>query len=149
MRRIGNGLALQMSIVRVLVVEDSKSWQKFIRTQLDMYPSASIIGMESSGLQAVRKAEELQPDLVLLDIHLSTLNGIEVARQIRKVAPKSAILFVSGEFDPDIVRSAFRAGGHGYVHKHEAAMDLLVGIEAVLHGRRFMSPSLGDVDDLS
>jgi DNA-binding NarL/FixJ family response regulator len=148
-RGILDGLALQVSVARVLVVDDSQLWQKFIRTQLDGYPNATIVGMESDGLQAVRKAEELQPDLVLLDIHITTMSGIEAARQIRKVAPKAAILFVSGESDPDFVREAFRAGGHGYVLKHEAVMDLLAGMEAVLLGRPFKSRHLGDIADLA
>jgi two-component system nitrate/nitrite response regulator NarL len=149
MREITNGLAMRTSIVRVLVVDDSRPWQKFIRTQLEIYPGAFIVSMESSGFEAVKKAAEMQPDLVLLDIHLSTLSGIEVAQQIRMVAPQSAILFVSGESDLDYVQDAFRAGGHGYVLKQEVAMDLLMGIETVLLGKRFMSPSLGDIDELT
>lgn len=140
---------MRTSIVRVLVVDDSRPWQKFIRTQLEIYPGAFIVSMESSGFEAVKKAAEMQPDLVLLDIHLSTLSGIEVAQQIRMVAPQSAILFVSGESDLDYVQAAFRAGGHGYVLKQEVAMDLLMGIETVLLGKRFMSPSLGDIDELT
>jgi DNA-binding NarL/FixJ family response regulator len=140
---------MRKSIVRVLVVDDSMPWQKFIRTQLEIYPGAYIISTESSGFEAVRKAAELQPDLVLLDIHLSTLNGIEVAQQIRMIAPQTAILFVSGESDLDYVQAAFRAGGLGYVLKQEVAMDLLIGMEAVLLGKRFISPSLGDIDELT
>jgi len=148
-RRIGNGVLSQMSVVRVLVVDDSQAWQKFIGTQLVLCSNVAIIATESDGLEAVIKAGELQPDLVLLDIHLVTLNGIEVARQIREVAPKSIILFVSAESDPDIVRAAFGAGGHGYVLKQEAAMDLLVGMDAVLSGRRFVSRGLGDAGNLT
>ena len=138
-----------MAVVQVLVVDDSPSWQDFIQRHLSFYPNASIVGMEADGLEAVRKAEQLQPDLVLLDINLPSLNGIEVARQIRKVTQKSAILFLSAEDDPDIVRAAFEAGGHGYVLKHEAVLDLLIGMEAVLLGKRFSSRGLGYFGDLT
>jgi DNA-binding NarL/FixJ family response regulator len=148
-RRTENGSALQMSVINVIVVDDSQDWQKFICTHLKLYPDATVVGTESDGSQAVRLAEELQPDLILLDIHLLTLNGIEAARQITKVAPKSGILFVSGESDPDIVREAFKAGGDGYVLKCEAALDLLVGMEAVLLGRRFLSRTLDDISDIA
>jgi DNA-binding NarL/FixJ family response regulator len=77
------------------------------------------------------------------------LNGLEVARRIRKVAATSTILFLSGESDPDVVRHAFSAGGLGYVLKSDAARDLIAGIESVLFGRRFVSSSLRDLDDVT
>jgi DNA-binding NarL/FixJ family response regulator len=92
----------------------------------------------------VQKAEELQPDLILLDMMLPKLNGIETARQIRSVAPQSKIIFVSSECDIDSVLTAFQAGGCGYVSKMEAAEDLLAGVESVLRGERFVSPGLAD-----
>ena len=82
----------------------------------------------------------------MLDISLPKLNGLNAARQIRKVAPKSTILFLSGESDPDVVRDALCAGGVGYVLKSEATRDLLTGIASVLLGRRFVSSSLWAFD---
>jgi DNA-binding NarL/FixJ family response regulator len=87
--------------------------------------------------------------LILLDINLPRLNGLEVARQIRRAVPKSTILFLSGESDLDMVREALSAGGLGYVLKSDAARDLLAGIESVLLGRRFISSSLRDLDDVT
>jgi two-component system, NarL family, nitrate/nitrite response regulator NarL len=140
---------LLQSLVRVLVVDDLELWHTFVHMRLDKEPNLHIIGVAVDGLEAVRKAEKLQPDLILLDISLPKLNGLEAARQIRRVAPKSTILFLSGESDPDVVRNALSAGGLGYVLKSDAAQDLLTGIESVLLGRRFVSRKLLDFDDVT
>jgi CheY-like chemotaxis protein len=89
-------------------------------------------------LEAVQKAEELQPDLILLDIGLPSLNGIEVARQIRKVSPKSKILFVTQESSADVMQGALDAGAQGYVLKSDAESELLEGVNAVLRGEQFV-----------
>jgi DNA-binding NarL/FixJ family response regulator len=133
-----------MSLVRILIVDDFDLWKSFVIEYLQERPHTHIVGFASDGLQAVRKAEELQPDLILLDVLLPKLNGIEAARQIRKVAPKSKILFVSGESEWEWVRTALSAGGSGYVSKMTAAEGLLAGIEAVLRGERFISPGLAN-----
>jgi DNA-binding NarL/FixJ family response regulator len=96
----------------------------------------------SDGLEAVQKAGELQPDLILLDIALPRVNGIEAARRIRKVAPKSKILFLSQRFDLDVVRIALSEGGHGYVVKSDADAELFTGVEVVMQGKKFVSRSL-------
>jgi DNA-binding NarL/FixJ family response regulator len=88
-------------------------------------------------MEAVDKAEELQPDLILLDIGLPTLNGIEAARRIRKLAPESKILFVSQESPADIVQEALSLGALGYVVKAHAKCELIPAVKTVLQGRRF------------
>jgi len=96
----------------------------------------------SNGLEAVQKAEELKPDLILLDIGLPGLNGIEAARQIRQFATQSKIIFVSQESSPEVVQEALSLGAWGYIVKPRAASDLVVAVEAVLEGRRFVSSGL-------
>jgi DNA-binding NarL/FixJ family response regulator len=140
-------LELLQALVRVLVVDDVELWRTFVRIHLEKEPNLQVIGVAADGLDAVRKAEELRPDLILLDLSLPGLNGLEVARQIRAVANESTILFLSGESDPDVVRHALSAGGLGYVLKSDAARDLISGIESVLVGRRFVSRSLRDFDN--
>ena len=93
----------------------------------------------ADGLEAVQKSEQLQPDLILLDIGLPQLNGIEAARQISRLSPRSRILFVSENICPVIAAEALRIGGWGYVIKSDAAHDLLPAVEAVIHDRRFVS----------
>ena len=101
---------MEMSSRRVLVVEDSEPFQRFICSTLRERPGLLIVDQVSDGLQAVRRAEELQPDLIVLDIGLPSLNGIEVARRVRKLSPKSKILFLSQESSADIVQEALRSG---------------------------------------
>jgi DNA-binding NarL/FixJ family response regulator len=91
-----------------------------------------VIGVASDGLEAVLKTEELQPELILLDIGLPKLDGIEAARRIRNAVPESKVLFVSQESDLDVVRAALSAGGHGYVVKSDAEDELMAAIEMVM-----------------
>jgi len=123
----------------VLVVEDLGPFRRFIRSTLQARFDLQVIAEVSDGLEAVQKAEELQPDLILLDIGLPTLNGIEAARRIRKLAPDSKIVFVSVEASADVVQEAFALGAMGYVLKGDAGSKLLAATEAVRDGRQFLS----------
>lgn len=131
-----------MSSIRVLVVEDFEPFRQFIVSTLKKNPELQIICEVADGLEAVQKAEEMQPDLILLDIGLPTLNGIEAARRIRLVSPASKILFVSENRSPDLAAKALSNGVGGYVLKSDAASELLPAIRAVLEGKRFISASL-------
>jgi DNA-binding NarL/FixJ family response regulator len=133
-----------MPLVRILIVDDFDLWKGFVIARLQGQPDFQIVGFASDGLQAVQRAEELQPDLILLDVMLPKLNGIEAAQQIRRVSPLTKILFVSSESDLESIQTAFQAGGSGFVSKMEAAAGLLAGIESVLRGERFVSPGLAD-----
>jgi DNA-binding NarL/FixJ family response regulator len=93
-------------------------------------------------LEAVQKAAELQPNVVLLDINLPKLHGFEVAKQIHSLAPHARLLFVSQESSSDLVRKALSLGANGYVQKLSAGTDLLPAIDAALGGQRFVSSSL-------
>src|ERR1700741_2146371 len=99
-----------MSPMRVLVVEDFAPFWQVIRSTLAERPDVQVIGEVADGLEGVQKAALLAPDLVLLDIGLPTLNGIEAARQIRKLAPASKIIFLSQEFSDDMVEKALSLG---------------------------------------
>jgi DNA-binding NarL/FixJ family response regulator len=138
-----------MPFVRVLIVDDFELWKGFLIARLQEQADLCIVGFASDGLAAVQKAEELQPDLILLDICLPQMDGIEAARQIQKRSPKSKILFLTVNADADVVRAAFNAGGSGYVLKSDAATDLLVGMAAVLQGKQFVSGSVANIDELS
>jgi DNA-binding NarL/FixJ family response regulator len=133
---------LKSSIIRVLVVDDYEPWRRFISTTLQTKPELQIIGEALDGLESVHRAQKLQPDLILLDIGLPTLSGIEAARRIRQLSPHSKILFVSENRSWDIVQEALHSGGSGYVLKSEAGSDLLPAVDAVLKGKRFVSSNL-------
>jgi DNA-binding NarL/FixJ family response regulator len=128
-------------LLRVLLVEDFEPFRRFIWTTLQK-TELQIIAEVSDGLEAVRKAQELQPDLILLDIGLPGLNGIEAARRIRTLSPQSRILFVSQESSADVIEEAMNSGALGYVVKTQAASDLLAAVEAVREGRTFVSNGL-------
>jgi DNA-binding NarL/FixJ family response regulator len=107
-----------------------------------VHPELRVICEASDGLTAVQKAAELKPDLILLDIGLPKLNGIEAARQIRQVSPESKIVFLSTDNSPDLAQVALSTGAQGYVHKARAQSDLLPAIDAVLRGKEFDSSVL-------
>jgi DNA-binding NarL/FixJ family response regulator len=139
MRRIGEKAgAEKMSSLGVLVVEDFAPFRRFICSILEKRRDLQVICEVSDGLEAVQKAEELKPDLILLDIGLPTLNGIEAARRIREVAPDSKIIFLSQESSPDLVREALNLGALGYVVKTRAANDLLAAVESVVSEKQFV-----------
>jgi len=129
-------------VTRVLIVEDFLAFRRFICSTLGESLDLRVIAEVADGLEAVQKAAELKPDLILLDIGLPTINGIEAARQIRKVSPESKIVFVSQESSPDVVDEALSTGACGYVVKAKAASQLLAVVEAVISGTRF-STALG------
>jgi DNA-binding NarL/FixJ family response regulator len=131
-----------LSSISVLVVENSEPFRRFIASTLQKHPEVQIICEVSDGLEAVQKAQELQPDLIVLDIGLPRLNGIEAARRIRKLSRKSRIVFLSLVSDADVVREALSLGALGYVAKIDAASYLLAAVEAVLRGETFVSSSI-------
>jgi DNA-binding NarL/FixJ family response regulator len=133
-------------LIRVLVVDDNEPFRRFVRATLGMRPELHIISEVSDGLEAVQKALELQPALIVLDIGLPGLNGIEAARRIRKLSPKSTILFLSQESSADVVEEALCLGALGFVIKLHAARDLLIAVDAVLRNEQFVSGTLKAVD---
>lgn len=130
------------SPIRVLVVEDFEPFRAFTTSALAQHPDLRIIGEYSDGLEAVSRAAVLQPDLILLDVGLPSLNGIAAAQRIREHSSQSKILFVSGDYSPDIVERALSTGAAGYVVKSDAGRELLLAVAAVLQGRRYLSSSL-------
>jgi DNA-binding NarL/FixJ family response regulator len=140
---LGGGVLAALP-VKVLVVDDFEPFRQFVLSMLGEKPELQIIGEASDGFEAVQKAEALRPDLILLDVGLPTLNGIEAARRIRRLVQKSKIVFVSQESSADVVEEAFRLGAKGYVVKTDAGRDLLIAVSAVLRGETFASTGLAE-----
>jgi DNA-binding NarL/FixJ family response regulator len=131
-----------LSPIRILVVDDFEDWRRRARLLFQARPEWQVIAEAADGSEAVQKAANLKPDLIVLDIGLPKLNGIEAARRIRHFSPNSTIVFLSLNNDPDVVRVALSTGVLGYVHKTDVRSDLLPAIEAVLQGRKFVSSSI-------
>jgi len=127
---------------RIVVVEDHELFRRVICSILRSRAEFQIVGEASDGLEAVRLAESLQPELILLDISLPRLNGLKATKLIRELTPHARILFISQESSPDIVQECFRLGGLGYVQKARTESDLLPAIDAVLRGIEFVSSGL-------
>ena len=123
---------MPVSALRLLVVDDFEQWRRFVRTTIQGIPDVVIVGEASDGPEAIEKAGKLRPDLVLLDIGLPLMNGIEVAREIGGVSPESSVLFLTGNTSSDVMEECFRAGASGYVVKSCAANDLILAINAAL-----------------
>jgi len=130
---------LQLSIVRILVVDDFDTFRQFVVEVLGKRLELQVVGEASDGLEALQKAVELRPDLILLDISLPSLNGIEVARQMRSLVPESKIIFLTQESSSDVMQEALSLGARGYVTKNMVLTDLLAAVETVLLGRTFVS----------
>lgn len=137
---------MSTSSIRVLVMDDYEPWLNFATKTLRGKLELRVVGEASDGLEAVQKAQELQPDLILLDIGLPTINGIQAARRILQHSPKTKILFVSEQRSPDIVEEALRTGAGGYLVKSDAASELLPAVKALLEGKRFVSARLADLE---
>ena len=120
-----------VSPLRVLLVEDYQPFLQLVSSTLSEKPGIQIVGESSDGLEAVRKAEDLQPDLIALDIGLPSLNGIEAARLIRKVSPSSKILFLSTESSDEVKQEALSVGACGYIQKRRAASELLPAVDTI------------------
>jgi DNA-binding NarL/FixJ family response regulator len=129
---------LQLSAVRILVVDDFALFRQYVVELLGIRAELQVVGEASDGPEAVQKAVELRPDLILLDIGLPSLNGIEVARQMRSLVPESKIIFLTQESSSDLVQEALSLGARGFVTKAKVH-DLFAAVEAVFSGKTFVS----------
>jgi DNA-binding NarL/FixJ family response regulator len=133
-----------MSSVRVLVVDDHAGVRNMICSLLSQESTVNAVFQAANVEEAVTKADLLQPDLVLLDIGLQGITGLEAARQIPKVSPQTKIIFLSQHDSLHIANEALKIGGHGYVSKMDAGTELLKAIQSVREGTRFVSQRIRD-----
>ena len=142
--KLYRGGRMNRATIRVLLVDDYEPWRRLMHLMLQKRPELRVVGEASDGLEAVQLAQKLQPDLIVLDIGLRTVNGIEASSRIKKVAPKAKILFVSQNQDTDVVRAVFNNGAHGFILKADARGELWPALEAVIQGDTFLSKRLKD-----
>jgi DNA-binding NarL/FixJ family response regulator len=139
---------LPKTLKRILVVEDYRPYRSLVASLLSENFEANVYEAED-GLEAVVQAQRVKPDVVLIDIGLPKLNGLEVARQIRKLVTNSKILFLSAVRDQEIAEEALRIGASGYVLKSDAGRELVEAVKAVLQGKQFVSCALMQhIDDI-
>jgi len=125
--------------VKVLVVDDYAPWRHFAKLALAVKPQVQIVGEAEDGMTAIQKALELKPDVVILDIGLPDMSGIQVSRRILEAAPKTRIVFLTENTSRDVVRDALLTGAQGYVVKSFAAKDLVPAVEAIMLNCYFVS----------
>jgi DNA-binding NarL/FixJ family response regulator len=133
---------LTLARLKVLIVDDYAPFRRLVRLILLSRTDLTIVGEASDGLEAIQQAVKLQPDLIVLDLDLPSLNGIQAARRLTDLVPNSTILFISVESSPDVVEEAMRVGT-GYVHKIRTSTELLPAIDMVLSGKQFVSKDIG------
>ena len=126
----------------VLVVDDYEPWRRHVCAELQKYPRWRVVAEARDGLEAVRTAHTLNPDLILLDIGLPGLNGLEAARRILAQRRSARILIITEQHSPDIAEAALEAGARGYLFKMDAGRDLPFAMEAVVNGGGFLSSAL-------
>lgn len=120
------------ALASLLIVDDSAEWRARVREILEEHAGLQIVAEASDGLQAVHRVAELDPDLVVLDIGMPVLNGLDAAVQILRSSPRSKVVFLTQEDDTEIQDAAQAAGAHGYVLKVDAPRGLVDAIETAL-----------------
>lgn len=131
-----------MSRIKVLLAEDHTIVRKGIRSLLDSEPDIEVVGEAEDGREAVEKAERLSPDVVLMDISMPSLNGLEATRQILRRSPEVKVLILTMHTNEEYIFQFLRAGAAGYLIKQTAPIELVSAIQAVYRGDSFLSPAI-------
>jgi DNA-binding NarL/FixJ family response regulator len=131
-------------VLNVFIVDDHNLVRSGIRALIEAAPNLNVVGEASDGREAVEQIQALQPELVLMDVAMSGLNGIDAARQVHAALPQTRIIMLSMHEDRQYVFEALKAGATGYVLKSAAFQDLIAAIETVMSNRNYISPALSD-----
>jgi DNA-binding NarL/FixJ family response regulator len=129
-----------MSSLRILLADDHDLMRRGLRALVESHPGWEICAEANTGWQAVSKAEELKPDIAILDITMPELNGLEAARRIRKSSPRTEILVLSVHYSDKLIRDILETGVRGYIVKSDSDRDLLVALEALSNHKPFFTP---------
>jgi len=132
-------------MIRILLADDHTVMRNGLRLLLERQPNLSVVGEASDGREAVRTAESVSPDVVVMDIAMPNLNGIEAARQIATARPETAIVILSMHSDESYVIRALKAGARAYLLKDSAEGDLIAAIHAITEGKSFFSPAISRI----
>ena len=135
--------------IRVLIVDDHAILRHALRSLLEGVPEIEIVGDAANGREAIAAVEKLMPDVVLMDMVMPGLNGLEATRQIRKRFPKTRVLILTGYMEDEQILGALRAGASGYVVKRSDTEELVLGIQAVHRGNTYFSSAISDGDAIN
>jgi two-component system response regulator NreC len=127
--------------IRVLVADDHTILRSGLRMLLNAQPDIEVIGEASDGRQAISETQQLQPDVILMDITMPTINGIEATRQIKSLLPEVKVLILTMHENEEYLFRALRAGASGYILKEAADTELITAIRLIQEGRSYLSPS--------
>ena len=128
--------------ITVLLVDDFVPFRSYLRVLLKIASALEIVGEAGDGAEAIQKSEQLKPQIVLLDLSMPGMSGIEAAKEIRKVSPSSKIIFLTDERSKEVAQHALKSGAEGYVVKLYAGSELLDAITDVIDGRSYLSQHL-------
>jgi DNA-binding NarL/FixJ family response regulator len=136
---------MTMKTVRILIVDDHDLMRRGIKALLQSHAGWEVVGEAHTGREAVTKAEELKPDVAILDISMPDLNGIEAARRIRKSAPNTEVLILSVHYSDQLIRDILEAGVRGYIVKSDSDRDLVIAVETLANHKPFFTPRATEV----
>jgi DNA-binding NarL/FixJ family response regulator len=131
--------------LRILVADDHDIMRRGLKQLLTAKPGWQVCAEAKNGREAVALAEQAKPDVVVMDISMPELNGLEAARQIKKVLPKTEIVILTLHFSDQLVHDIVEAGARGYIMKSDADRDLIAAVEAVSHRRSFFTPKAAEM----
>lgn len=136
---------MDMKTVRILVADDHDLMRRGIKALLQSHAGWEVVGEAHTGREAVSKAEEFKPDVVILDISMPDLNGIEAARRIRKSSPSTEVLILSVHYSDQLIRDILEVGVRGYIVKSDSDRDLVIAVETLANHKPFFTPRATEV----
>jgi DNA-binding NarL/FixJ family response regulator len=134
-----------MKTVRILIADDHDLMRRGVRTLLEPHPGWEICGEATTGREAVAKAEELKPNIVILDISMPDLNGVDAAKRIKKVSPDTEVLIFSAHYSDQLIREILEAGVRGYIVKSDSDRDLVIAVESLSKKKPFFTSRATEV----
>src|ERR1700741_5328121 len=134
-----------MKALRILIADDHDLMRRGIKGMLQSHAGWEICGEAHTGREAVTKAQELKPDIAILDISMPDLNGVDAARRIRKESPNSEILILSVHYSDQLIRDILEAGVRGYIVKSDSDRDLVIAVETLANHKPFFTPRATEV----
>ncbi len=134
-----------MKTLRILIADDHDLMRRGVKALLQSHAGWEICGEAHTGREAVAKAEELKPDVVILDISMPDLNGVDAAKRIRKASPDTEVLILSVHYSDQLIRDILEAGARGYIVKSDSDRDLVIAVETLANHKPFFTPRATEV----